>query len=157
MRRDIRGMTTAMLVLALTGCIFSFQRPTLRVAEVRLKALGVSGGTVGVQLEIANPNGYDLRSTAFGYKLDFSGGNGTNGDADWITLAEGRHDQPILVPANDSASVEIDVPFDLAAVSGALGSLLRRGEVNYRFSGELQVMEPRRTQVPFNLRGVFRP
>lgn len=149
-----RGLAVA-LVLASSGCFFSFKRPTLRVAEVRLASLGVSGGRVAVEVEITNPNGYDLQSAEFVYALAFSGG--ASEESDWVTLAEGRHEKMVTVPAGGTAITEIDVPFDLAAVTGALGRLLRRGELDYRFSGELQVTEPRRMRVPFTLRGVFRP
>ncbi len=155
MRRSSGAVVIVVGALALAGCIFSFQQPTLHVAEVRLKQLGLSGGTVAVRLDIVNPNGYDLQSADFQYQLSFSDGGDTG--TDWVTLAEGQHGGQIVVPAHDSASVQLDVPFDVAAVTGALGRLLRRGELDYRFTGELQVTEPRRARVPFNLRGVFRP
>ena len=155
MREFVRRGAGLAAVLFTSGCIFSFQRPELRVADVRLASLGISGGIVAVQVEIVNPNGYDLESSDLRYNLAFS--DDGDGEGNWVTLAEGDHDRPVRVAAGDTATVDLQVPFDLNAVSGALGRLLRRGQLDYRFTGELQVTEPRNARVPFDRRGVFRP
>ena len=142
------------LSAAAAGCL-TFQRPTLSVAEVRLASIGLTGGTIGVTLSVDNPNDYKLESEGFGYKLQFS--DGTGGDEAWVTLADARDDRKVSIPAGDTTSVELDVPFDMAPLGTALARLLRRGELEYRFTGELQVTAPRRVRVPFDRRGVFRP
>jgi LEA14-like dessication related protein len=155
-----QGARAARLVAALllagagTGCL-AFQRPTLRVADVRLASIGLSGGTVGVTLSVDNPNDYALESEGFRYRLQFTDDAG--GEGQWVTLADGRDDQRVSIPAGDTASVELDVPFEMAPLGTALGRLLRRGALEYRFTGELQVTGPRRVRVPFDQRGVFRP
>jgi hypothetical protein len=63
----------------------------------------------------------------------------------------------VSIPAEDTASVEVHVPFEMAPFGTALSRLLRRGELEYRLTGELQVTAPRRVRVPFDRRGVFRP
>jgi LEA14-like dessication related protein len=140
--------------LAASGCL-TFERPTLRVAEVRLASLGFQGGSVAVTLLIDNPNGYALESQGFQYRLSFT--DDADGKGEWATLAEGRDDQKVSVPAHDTASVELDVPFELSSVGTALQRLLRRGELEYRFTGELRVTRPRSVRVPFDERGAFRP
>jgi LEA14-like dessication related protein len=157
----VRGVTHRWLgraallgVLASSGCL-AFERPTLRVAEVRLGSLGFQGGSVAVTLQVDNPNGYTLESEGFQYRLAFS--DGADGKGEWVTLAQGRDDQKVSVAARDTASVELDVPFDLSALGDALQRLLRRGELEYRFTGELRVTRPRSVRVPFDERGVFRP
>lgn len=137
------------------ACSLAFQRPTLRVADVRLAALGVSGGTVAVLVNITNPNRYALESGDFRYTLSMP--QGAEEDGGWLTLAEGRHESNVTVPPGDSATVEFQVPFEMAPIRTALGRLLGSGELEYRFTGELQVTSPRRMRVPFDRRGVFRP
>lgn len=141
-------------VALLAGCL-AFRQPTLSVAEIRLASIGLSGGTVGVTLTIDNPNDYALESEGFRYRLQFS--DDGDGERTWVTLADGRDDHRMSVPADDTGSVELDVPFDIGPLGSALGRLLRRGELEYRFTGELQVTAPRRVRVPFDRRGVFRP
>jgi len=153
MRRRL-GRAALLVALAAPGCL-TFERPTLRVAEVKLASLGFQGGSVAVTLQIDNPNGYTLESQGFQYRLAFS--DEADGKGDWMTLAEGRDDQKVSVPAHDTASVQLDVPFDIASVGTALQRLLRRGELEYRFTGELRVTRPRSVRVPFDERGVFRP
>jgi len=148
------GRAALLVVLAGSGCL-TLERPTLRVAEVRLAALGLQGGTMAVTLHIDNPNDYTLESQGFQYRLAFS--DDADGKGGWVTLAEGRDDQKVSVPARDTASVDLDVPFDLAPLGSALQRLLSRGELEYRFTGELRVTRPRSVRVPFDERGVFRP
>ncbi len=147
-------MPALLLAVVASGCL-AFQQPTLGVAELRLGSIGLGGGTVGVTLSVDNPNDYALESEGFRYRLQFSDGAG--GEGRWVTLADGRDDRRVSIPAGDTASVELDVPFDMAPLGTALGRLLRRGELEYRFTGELQVTAPRRVRVPFDRRGVFRP
>jgi len=54
--------------------------------------------------------------------------------------------------------VEITVPFEAASVTAALARLLRQGELEYRFSGELLAGTPLgEKRIPFDQRGLFRP
>lgn len=144
-----------LVALGAVSCVLSFQRPTLRVADVRLSTVSLTGGTVAVLVAIENPNDYPLETVDFRYRLALPGE--AEGDREWFTLAEGRHAGVVTVPARDTASVQLEVPFSLAPLGTAMSRLLRRGELDYRFSGELQVTAPRHVRVPFDRRGVFRP
>jgi len=143
-------------VVMCAGCGLAFQEPTFTVAEVRLASLGLGGGTLTVALDIDNPNRYALESEDFQYRLDFL--DDATSEEPWLTLAEGRLDESVRIPARESGSVRVDIPFEFGAVGMALGGLLRRGELEYRFTGELRVRTPLGTsRVPFDERGVFRP
>lgn len=144
----LAGLTT------LAACGLAFQRPTIQVADVRLASVGFTGGTLAVTVEVENPNHYDLTSKTFSYAVAFRGDDGS----EWSTLAEGSHDREERFPGGETTSVELDVPFDLASVSAALGRLLRRGELEYRFTGDLRVGTPvGTTRIPIDERGHFRP
>lgn len=153
-----RRLTARACVLALTlgagGCL-TFRQPTMTVAEVRLASIGLTGGTVGVTLDVDNPNDYRLESEGLRYRLQFA--DDRSGDRTWVTLADASDDQRVSIPAGAAASVELRVPFEMGSLGSALARLLRRGELEYRLTGELQVTAPRRVRVPFDQRGVFRP
>ncbi|HSM62268.1 MAG TPA: LEA type 2 family protein [Longimicrobiales bacterium] len=156
-RRPI-GLRGAVLTLALavSGCAFGFEQPTLRVTEVRLAAVGLSGGTLTVRLDVDNPNDYPLEGERFRYRLAFA--DERDGSSEWVTLADGSLDDRIRVPANGTGSVDVDVPFEFASAGMALSSLLRSGELEYRFSGEIRVRgRLGGSRIPFDERGVFSP
>lgn len=143
-------------VIPLGGCALFFKQPTVSVAEVRLASLSVTGGTVLVRLDVTNPNRYALEGEGFRYALAFADDGG--GGEGWTTLAQGELADTVRVPAGGTTRVEASVPFDLAAVGAALGRLLRRGELEYRFTGELRAGTPLgRRRIPFDERGRIRP
>jgi LEA14-like dessication related protein len=143
-------------LLAAGGCALAYKAPTVTVGEVRLVSLGLTGGSLAVGLEVENPNRYALESRDLRYTLSFSEDR-PEGPA-WQTLVEGRFDRVVRVPAGGVESLEVTVPFETAAVGVALLRLLRRGELEYRFNGELLAGTPMGTRrIPFDQRGLFRP
>lgn len=150
-------LLVAVGALITAGCALAFQRPTVRVAEVRLQSLSLSGGTLAVSLRIENPNRYALESQDFRYAVSFLQRT-TGPDTSWVKLAEGRMAEPMKVPAHDTGSVTLHVPFDLGALGLAAGRLLRQGQLEYRFTGELRFHTPLGAKgLPFDQRGTFRP
>jgi LEA14-like dessication related protein len=152
-----RPEAVALTILLLgTGCGLAFRRPTVRVADLRLTALSFTGGTVTVGLEIENPNGFPLEGEDFRYALSFSAGGA--GEPEWLLLSDGTVPEPVRVPSRDKGRVDINLPFQFSTVGLALGSLLRQGELEYRFTGELRVRTRfGSSRIPFDERGVFRP
>jgi LEA14-like dessication related protein len=143
-------------LLVVAGCSLAYKAPTLTVGEVRLASMGLSGGSLAVSLEVENPNRYALESRAFRYALAFS--EGSPGAPVWKTLVEGQLDRVVRVPGHAVEPVEIIVPFGAASVGAALSRLLRQGELEYRFSGELLAGTPLgEKRIPFDQRGLFRP
>jgi len=145
-----------------TGCTLAFQRPTVRVADVRLASIDLRGGTLAVTLQIDNPNRFSLRSQDFTYRLSFLdapiGDTAGTGDHDWVHLADGHLSEPTTVPARGTGAVTVSVPFDFGSVGLAAGRLLRQGELEYRFSGQLLFHTPLGgKRLPFDERGRFRP
>ena len=162
MTRERRGAawmaTLGMLIgcLNLAGCSWAYKRPTVTVAEVRLAAITLTGGSVLVQLDVMNPNRFALESRDFRYVLAFASGEGD--EVRWTTLSEGVLADTVRVPAGGTGRVEARVPFDFTTVGAALGRLLRQGELEYRFSGELRAGTPLGgRRVPFDERGRIRP
>ena len=152
------GRVAAVFVasMVVAGCGLAFKQPTVTVAEVRLAAVNLTGGSVLVQLDVVNPNRYALASEDFRYALSFGSGEGET--ARWNTLAEGHLPDTVRIPAGETGRVEVVVPFDLAAVGAALGRLLGQGVLEYRFSGELRAGTPLGTRrIPFDQRGTLRP
>jgi LEA14-like dessication related protein len=148
--------------MAVTACSLVFERPTVRVAEVRLASMDLRGGTLAVTLQVDNPNRFSLEGQDFSYRLWFLDGSPSDTSAGaggkWVELADGRLSEPASVPARGTGTVTVKVPFDFASVGLAAGRLLRQGELEYRFSGELLFHTPLGgKRLPFDERGRFRP
>ena len=143
-------------LLVAAGCSLGYQAPTLTVGEVRLASLGLTGGSLVVRLEVENPNRYALESRDLRYALAFAE-EGPDAPA-WKTVVEGRLDRVVRVRAGGVEPVEVTVPFETASLGAALARLLRQGELEYRFSGELLAGTPLGAKrIPFDQRGFFRP
>lgn len=156
--RGRRGLALlALSVLLLTACTLAIREPEVRVARVGLTALGFTGGTVEIVLEVSNPNGFDLEARSFRYALAFPE-PAPDGDTTWIPLTEEERRDTVLVPAGDTAFVPVRLPFELETVGLAAGRLLRRGELGYRFSGTVRLQTPLGgVDVPFERRGSIEP
>ena len=154
---NVRGFGALAVICAVAqSCAWAFTPPTVRVEEVRLTSLSFSGGSVQVDLEVENPNRFALESRDFRYALAFA--KGGDGGTEWVTLSEGRASEPLRIDAHDKGTVTVAVPFDLSSVGAALGRLLRSGELEYRFTGEILARTPLGSRrIPIDQRGLFRP
>ncbi len=146
-----------LVVGVLTGCSLIIQEPVVRVAQVRVASLGLTGGALDVFVEIDNPNSFALKSEVFTYRLELAEEPGVETTA-WLTLFDGEHPGRVEILSQESTRVEVQVPFQYSSVGLVVGRLLRQGELEYRFSGSLQFSLPvGRVRVPFDERGTFRP
>lgn len=136
------------LLLILVGCAPNVQAPEFRVEGVRVGGIGLSGGTVFVRINLANPNRVDLAASSVAYDIDLRGGD------DWLDLTEGTLDETLTLAGEDSLELEIPVEFTYRRLGPAFRSLLDHGSVGYRLSGEVALVRPLRTRVPFRREGV---
>lgn len=149
----IRPRSIALLVvtLALGACIHGFKRPEVRLAGLRLGGIGLRGGLVYTQLEVVNPNSFELRADKVRYKLQLKD---PQDPSKLLPLAEGTFDQDVRVPAHSTTTVEIPVEFGMGSAGAAVQSVLNRGTLSYRVTGDVEVTRPVDTTVPFRHEGV---
>lgn len=134
-----------------------FRQPEVQLQGIQLGGLGLRGGTLLVDLRIRNPNRFALNAEGLKYELwigDRESAQRADVDSLWIPFASGTYDKPFRVGAGETGSVQIPIDFSYSALSGAAGSLLRRGTFDYRASGEVDVRTPLGTHdVPFRRTG----
>ena len=143
------------LAATLSGCFLFFENPTVRIADVRVSDVGLSGATALIGLEVVNPNGFSLTSTGVTYHLAFEEPGSTPEDeVQWTTIARGESDESVTVPGEETSRVTLSVPFRYEDVGRAVQSFLLRGELRYRLTGDLGVDGPLgRVRVPFDETG----
>lgn len=132
-----------------------FRAPEVTLDNVRLGGLGLSGGTVLVDLEVVNPNRFALSADRLRYDLSL-GESDAESDSAWVHFAEGTFDEAFSVAPGDTANVRIPVEFTYEAVGGAVLALVRRGNFAYRATGTVDVRTPiGRRSVPFRKTGTI--
>jgi LEA14-like dessication related protein len=135
--RARRALAAALLATAGTACsqvadaVFTPPRATLR--SVAFGALGTSGPSLDVTLQLENPNPYALTATRTRYRLL---------TADSAELGSGAVDERVTVAANDSATVTLPVSLDWSALGGAGQALMRGTDVDLQLLGEVTVETP---------------
>lgn len=110
----------------------TFKEPEVRLREVTITGLGLTGGSVDVVLSVHNPNGYKLDALRMTYLVD----------VDSINLGEGALDSRFEVPEKDSSLVRLPIRFTYAGLGAAGRTLLQSGTVNYRVRGDFTVGTP---------------
>ena len=133
MRRLMLGAVVAAVVSA-AGCSAlgrqAFKEPIVRLQNVRLNGVGLTGGNLDVKLSVYNPNGYRLDATRMTYNV-------LVGDS--VQFATGTVQDRFTVRSNDSSIVTIPVSFTYAGVGAAGRQLINSGGVNYRVQGDVTV------------------
>jgi LEA14-like dessication related protein len=144
MRRKI--LVTAMAAVALGGCatlgVGGFKEPLIQFSDVKIRGLGLSGGSLDIVLSVYNPNGFNLNGTRLTYRLMVE-------DKD---LGSGVLDHAFRVKSKDSTFVTIPMDFTYAGLGAAGRQLLQSGAVNYRVMGDITAAG---YTVPYDQRGRF--
>jgi LEA14-like dessication related protein len=126
----------------------AFQNPIVHLRNVGIGNIGLTGGTLNVQLSVYNPNHFRLDATRLTYNLNLAG--------DSIKVASGTYDSQFTVTDNDSTMVTIPVDFTYAGLGAAGKSLLNTGAVNYHVLGDVTVGTPvGNFTVPYTSTGRF--
>ncbi|HTI62209.1 MAG TPA: LEA type 2 family protein [Gemmatimonadaceae bacterium] len=126
----------------------AFKDPVVHLRDVRVRGVGLTGGSLDVLLSVYNPNHYRLDATRLTYKVNLAG--------DSIRLADGALDTKFTVNDNDSTIVTVPVSFTYAGIGAAGRSLLNTGAVDYHVLGDVTVGSPVGSfTVPYTATGRF--
>lgn len=142
----------ALLVLA-QGCT-GFRKPTVELEGISLGSVGLSGGTLMVNLRVENPNPIGFRAENLNYELFLRTPRDSTDQEGWERLTSGTYEEDIVIRANETRVVQVPVEFRLSELGPVATSILRTGRFNYRVTGNVQVRAAgsRRT-VPFRKTG----
>ena len=133
MRRLMLGAATAAVAVTAACSALgrqAFKEPVVRLQDVRVNGVGMTGGNLDVRLSVYNPNGYRLDATRLTYNVIVG---------DSVRFATGTVDSRFTVNGNDSSTVTIPVNFTYMGIGAAGRQLLNTGGVNYRVAGDVVV------------------
>ncbi len=133
-------MRKAMLFAALAAVVSTtacktmgnatFKEPVVKLKEMQLRGLGLTGGEMDIVLSVYNPNGFRLDATRLTYNLLVD---------DSVNFGSGAVDQRFTVQEKDSATVTLPLRFTYAGIGNAGRQLLNTGTLNYRVMGDVTV------------------
>jgi LEA14-like dessication related protein len=129
----MRPLLLVTLAGVLAGCAqLRFEEPTAALVAVRVTEIGLEGGGLRLQLDVHNPNTYELRTTRIAVGVDLESTNFGN-----VELTE-----PLRLPAGQATRVEVPLSFRWSGVGAGARALLSRGTVRYTLNGRLFVDTP---------------
>ena len=151
MRRTM-AVVTMMAMAATAACSSvakqSFLQPDVQVKDVKVTALGLTGGSVDVVLNVNNPNNFRLDASRLTYNLMI----------DTVRFASGSLDQRMTVESGQNLEVRVPVNFTYSGVGEAGRQLINMGSVPYRMSGDFTVATILGNfTVPYDRSGRFSP
>ena len=153
---SIRKIALALLVSLVAACGGKvFRQPEVALQGIQLGGIGLTGGTLLVDLRVHNPNGFTLKAERLRYDLHLGDRAArAAGDSTWVPFAQGTYDREFRVGGGDTETIQIPVEFSYSALGGAAASIFRRGTFEYRATGEVEVDTPLGDRsVPFRKSG----
>ncbi len=136
MSRRTKLAATALAVFAVAGCaslgMGGFKEPIVTFKDLRVRGLGITGGSLDAYLNVYNPNGFKLDATRLTYKV-LVGEN---------PLGMGVLDSRFTVQNHDSTTIRIPIDFTYAGVGAAGRQMMQSGSVPYTVTGDVTVATP---------------
>ena len=142
-----------LILLALAACSAiaerAFSRPTIAVRGVKVRSVGITGGSIEVALHISNPNPYPLPVQRATYTFAL---------ADSTEIGRGESAAAFTLPAHDSTVVQLPLDVSWQGLRAAGRDAARDGTVDYRLTGSVTIDTPvGNPNVPFESTGRFTP
>lgn len=133
------------VAFALSGCktlgsALRFSEPDVQLKEVQLTGIGLSGGTLNLQLDVFNPNDFRLRSTRLELGIDLEN----------VHFGDALLETPLELPSQQHTLVTVPVRFEWAGVGAGARGLLTRQAIHFGLTGTAFLGTPlgdRRVQV----------
>ncbi len=110
----------------------AFQEPIVNFKDLRVRGLGLTGGSLDVYLNVYNPNAFRLDATRLTYKLMVG----------QEQLGFGALDSRFTVQNGDSTAVRIPLDFTYSGIGAVARQLLANGTASYRLLGDVTVATP---------------
>lgn len=136
--RRTKLATAALVVFAIAGCaslgaLGGFKEPIVSFKDLRVRGLGLTGGSLDAYLSVYNPNGFRLDATRLTYRV-------TVGDN--AEVGTGALDSRFTVQNKDSTMVRIPIDFTYAGIGAAARQMMQSGSVPYNVAGDVTVTTP---------------
>ena len=131
-----RLLALAALLVTATGCQTlarqAFAPPVVTVKDVKVRNMGLQGGTLDVTLSLSNPNEYRIDATRVTYEFYVDTTKVFTGAVDRLLTLENRGVTEIVLPVN----------FGFRELGIAMREYSARGALQYLVKGEFTLATP---------------
>ena len=152
-RRTLTLTIFALLAFVSAACT-GFKRPEIELENVEIGSLGLTGGTVLVNIRVTNPNPIGVRAEDLRYELFIRAPRDSANENAWQRMSSGTYSERIEVGARQTRTVQVPVDFRYSELGDAFRSVLRSGQISYRANGTVRVRAGGASrEVPFRKTG----
>jgi LEA14-like dessication related protein len=123
------------LAAALGGCAGLgniLKEPDIRLNQVVVRSIGLSGGNLDLLVDVDNPNDFDLRGTEVELGFDVEGSH----------VGDVRYSDDFSVDRGGRTTLTLPLRFEWAGVGGAVRTALSQGEIPYEMKGQISIQTP---------------
>ena len=110
----------------------AFRSPTVELRDIRIRGIGLDGGTLDLVLDVFNPNDYRMDATRLTYTLV----------ADTAVVATGAVTKRVTLLNRARSEVLLPVNFSMKELMGVAQVMLKKGSVDYTVKGEVTMDSP---------------
>jgi LEA14-like dessication related protein len=114
------------------GALGGFAEPIVTFKDLKVRGLGLTGGSLDAYINVYNPNGFKLDATRLTYNVKV-------GEND---LGTGALDSRFTVQDKDSTTVRIPIDFTYSGIGAAARQMMQSGAVPYTITGDVTVATP---------------
>lgn len=114
------------------GALGGFAEPIVTFKDLKVRGLGLTGGSLDAYINVYNPNGFRLDATRLTYDVKV----GEN------ELGTGALDSRFTVQDKDSTTVRIPIDFTYSGIGAAARQMMQSGAVPYTITGDVTVATP---------------
>lgn len=133
--RRLAGMVLGVL-LFVSGCATlarqAFAPPVVEVTDVKVRNIGLTGGTLDVTLSLSNPNEYRIDATRVTYQFYVDTTRVVTGVVDRLLTLENRGTSELTLPVN----------FGFRELGIVMREYASKGALQYRVAGEFTLATP---------------
>lgn len=124
----------------------AFRTPTVELRDIRVRGIGLEGGSLDLVLDVYNPNDYRIDATRLTYRFyaDTAQGRPTSAPSTEREglIATGEVTRRVTLENRAHNDVTLPLTFTMRELMGAAAVLLRNGSVDYRVAGEVTLDTP---------------
>lgn len=123
------SLAAAAAGLGCSGMPGTFLDPEVRLNEVVVRGVGLTGGSMDLVVAIYNPNGYSLRGTKLEVGFDVEGSH----------VGDITYSDEFQVQERDTTTVVLPLRFNWEGVSAAARAALGYGDIPYTMRGQATI------------------
>jgi LEA14-like dessication related protein len=135
-RRSLELAVVVIASLALSSCKTlarqAFASPIVEVRDVRVRTIGLTGGTLDVILDVQNPNEYRIDASKISYTFF----------VDTTQVVTGVIERLVTLEQKGRTEITVPVTFGYTEMGIAMRQYLAKGALDYTVRGDFTIRTP---------------